>query len=174
MVEMTLKKKRSYIHSLVGIVLDPRRFYAELLSGGTSVAEALWFAVLGSLACAAGMLLTGSQTNPVLMGGIFLVNALGIMLISSVLGYITMVMFMGKRATYRTLFLIYAYASGVTLLFSWVIQFIWFTEIWKWWLVYTGFRNTAAFTGRQALFVIAGSLTAQFLFLYSMARAFSG
>jgi hypothetical protein len=42
---------------------------------------------------------------------------------------------MGRRIPFSKLFSFYAYASGVTLLASWIPLFTWVTEPWKWILV---------------------------------------
>jgi hypothetical protein len=171
MAEAALRKKQSYLACFLTILLDPRRFFMEL-SGNIAPVRSLGFAMVGSLVFAVGSLLTNAYPNPMFMGWVLFSNAMGMMFISLCLGYLIMVMIMGKHVTFGRLTCVYAVSAGVTLMFSWVFQFLWFTETWKWWLVYMGLRNTCGFSKKQGVMVIVLSFAVEYFFLYAVCLAF--
>jgi hypothetical protein len=69
-----------------------------------------------------------------------------------------MVMFLGRSVTFKRLFSIYAFSSGLTLLAAWIPFFIWFTEPWKWWLIGTGMARSCGFRSRQIIMIIGLSI----------------
>lgn len=171
MVEAILNNRKVYEYSLVRMLIDPRTFFKDL-AGRKALSGSLVFAVLCSLLSAGASLLSGAYPNPLVMGMILFINAMGMIVISSGLGYMTMVILKGKKVSFSSMFSVYAFSSGVTLLFSWVTWFLWFTESWKWWLIYTGLKNTCGFTGKQAAVILVVSFAVQFFFLYSLYLAF--
>ncbi len=171
MVHHTLTTCRFYTDSLLALLIAPRRFFTELIDRSTAC-QAIGFLAICSLFSSWATLWTGVLDPPVKMGLILFSNAMGMTILSLMLSWMTMVMLMGKCVPFKKLFSVYAYASGITLLASWVPGFLWFTQGWKWWLVYTGFKSTCGFTGRQALLILILSLSMQFLFLYSLYIAF--
>jgi hypothetical protein len=97
-------------------------------------------------------------SNPIYLGGIFFINAVGMVLIASGLGYMAMVMFLGRAVSFKRLFSIYAFSSGITLLAAWIPFFIWFTEPWKWWLIGTGMARSCGFRSWQIIMIIGLSI----------------
>ncbi|MCK5164304.1 MAG: hypothetical protein KAQ72_11325 [Desulfobacula sp.] len=172
MLESTLKSCQFYSYSLIQLLIEPGHFFREL-GEKTTVRKALGFMVICSVFFAIASLLTGAYSKPVwIMAIIFFVNASGMILVSSFIGYTAMVLIMGKRISFSIVFSIYAFSSGVTLFMSWLPFFLWFTEPWKWWLIYTGFKNTCGFTWKQALVILVVSMTVQFFLIYSALIAF--
>jgi len=145
-----------YFMTLTRILGQPRRFFGDLPTepgfknpGG--------FLVVSSLFFTGASLLKGLSVQPVLMAAILLVNALGMALIASSLGYLVVLLTMGRCRTFSRFFSIYAFASGVTLLVAWVPNFIWLTEPWKWWLITVGLVHGCKFNWKQAVMVTAAS-----------------
>ena len=66
--------------------------------------------------------------NPLVMGGVFFINAMGMTFIAASIGFMVMIAIMGRRVTFARFFSIYALSAGVTLLASWLPFFIWLTE----------------------------------------------
>ena len=106
--------------------------------------------------------------NPVMMGGIFFINAVGMTVVAAGVGYLVMTVIMGTKVTFGRFFSIYALASGVTLLASWIPFFIWLTEPWKWWLIGTGLVKKCGFKLPQVLIIIGLSVGVMFLFFCSV------
>jgi len=133
----------------------------------TGLNQSMGFLVVsaGFFACAS--LLTRQFERPLLTGGIFFINAVGMTIIAAGLGYMLMSMFFGKKTTFSRLFAVYAFAAGVTLLASWIPLFIWLTEPWKWILIGIGLTKSFGFRWHQAAFVLGGSIGILVLFFQS-------
>jgi hypothetical protein len=156
-----------YFHTLTRLLEQPRRFFMEL-GEDFGWKRPLGFLLVSSLFFAGAGLVSAMPDRPVLFGGIFFVNAVGMALIAALAGYGVMVMFMGKRVTFARFFSIYALSSGVTLLAAWIPFFIWLTEPWKWWLIATGMTRGLGFSWWHTLVTIGISVTVIFLFFWSV------
>ncbi len=173
MLESTLKSGQFYAYSMIQLLIEPGLFFKEL-SGRTSLGRALGFMVICSSFFAIASLLTGSYSRPAtIMGIIYFVNASGMILIASCLGYTAMVMILGKRTSFAIVFSVYAFSAGITLFLSWLPFLLYFTEPWKWWLIYTGFKNACNVSWKQALLILVISMTIQFFLMYSALMAFA-
>ena len=115
-----------YFQTLTKILGQPRRFFSEL-SPDMGIKKPLGFLVVSSLFFSGASLVNNMPPQPVMLGGIFFINAMGMAFIAGGLGYMVMTMIMGQRVTFTRFFSIYALSSGVTLLASW-IPFFWITE----------------------------------------------
>lgn len=171
MVGRVLKSCQFYGYAVIQILIEPRRFFTEL-SNNTTGLKSLGFCLLCSIFYVAASLLTGIYPNPVKMGFIFFLNSVGMVFLSAALSYMIMVMTLGKKVGFDLFFSIHAFASGVVLLASWMSFFLWFTEPWKWWLVYTGFKNTCGFSWKPALLILLVTMVVQFFLIYSLYLAF--
>lgn len=172
MLKSTLKSWQFYSYSLIQLLIEPGLFFKEL-SGKTTLRRTLGFMVICCGFFAGASLLTGAYSKLVwIMAIIFFVNAAGMIIISSLLGFTAMALIFGKRSSFSIIFSLYAFSSGVTLFISWLPFFLWFSEPWKWWLVYTGFKNTCGFTWKQAVIILVVSMTVQFFLIYSAMMAF--
>ncbi|CCK80092.1 YIP1 family protein [Desulfobacula toluolica] len=172
MLESSLKAWQFYSYSLIQLLIEPGQFFKELPEKAT-LRKTLGFMVISCVFFTIASLLTGAYSKPVwIMAVIFFANASGMILISSVLGYISMAMILGKRTSFFIIFSLYVFSSGVTLFISWLPFLLWFSEPWKWWLIYTGFKNTCMLTWKQVLFILLVSMTIQFFLIYSAIMAF--
>ncbi|MFH2092382.1 MAG: YIP1 family protein [Pseudomonadota bacterium] len=167
MLESMLKIWQFYAYSLIQVLIEPGAFFKGL-ADKTTFRKTLGFMVICSVFFAVASLLTGAYSKPVwIMSIIFFVNAAGMIILSSFLGYLAMVMIVGKNIRFSTIFSVYAFSSGVTLFISWLPFFLWLSEPWKWWMIYTGLKNTCKFTGKQAFSILLLSMTIQFFLIYS-------
>jgi len=105
---------------------------------------------------------------PGVFAAVLFVNAMGMALFPALIGYIVMGMTLGRKASFARLFSVYAFSFGITLLFSWVPFFLWLTEPWKWWLVFTGLTRGCDFKPWAALMVVLLSVGVILLFFYSL------
>jgi len=156
-----------YFYSLTRILGQPRRFFSELPKN-MGLKQPLGFLIISSLFFAGAGLINTMPPNPVIWGGVFFVNAVGMTFISAGLGYIVMVMVMGKHVQFTQFFMVYAFSSGVTLLASWMPFFIWLTEPWKWWLIGTGMIYNLDVKRSHVLLIIGVSVVMMVLFFYSL------
>jgi hypothetical protein len=171
MVGHLFKACKFYGYAVIQILIEPRQFFSEL-PGTTTLLKSLGFCVICSIFYVISSLLTGAHLNPVNMGAVLFLNNLGMICISATLGYIIMVITVGKKVRFNLLFSVNAFSSGVVLLFSWVSVFMWFTEPWKWWLVYTGFKNSCGFSWKSALLILILTMIVQSFLIYSLYLAF--
>ena len=100
-----------------------------------------------------------SYAVPVGLQGLFIMTALG---------YLVMVLSIGKKVTFASLFSIYALCSGVALLVAWIPYFVIFTEPWKWYLFGTGLKNSCGMKLKEVTLIIGLSLTIWILFFWSL------
>jgi len=155
-----------YFQALTKMLSSPSRFFGELPIE-TGFRQPLSFLILSSLFFAGASLTTISE-NLVLVGGILFVNALAMPFVTAGIGFMVMVMAMGKRVPFSKLFSVYAYAAGVTLLASWIPLFIWMTEPWKWLLIVIGMVKGCGFKWFQAILVAAASIFVVVLLFWSL------
>jgi len=156
-----------YFQALTKMLSSPSRFFGELPIE-TGFRKPLGFLILSGLFFAGASLTTFSENRP-LMGGILLINALAMPFVTAGMGFMIMVMTMGKRVTFSKLFSVYAYAGGVTLLASWIPLFVWLTEPWKWILIVLGMVKGCGFKWIQAILVVVVSILVVVLLFCSLA-----
>lgn len=155
-----------YFRTLSRMLEEPRRFFSEL-SPEIGVFRPLMFLTVSSVLFTSGSLLgTGDSVSA--FEGILFANAVGMVFIASGIGYMILVMMVGRRTTYGRVFAIYAFSAGVTLLASWIPFFLWITEPWKWWLIGIGLTRNLGLSRKQALIVIGLSIGVLYLFFRSL------
>ena len=149
--------KNFYFQTLSKLLGEPRCFFSEL-PVDVGFIKPLSFLIVSSIFFSVASLICSMPSNLIYLGSIFFINAVGMVLIASGLGYTVMIMFWGKSVTFKRFFSIYAFSSGITLLVAWIPFFIWFTELWKWWLVGTGMARACGLRGWQIIMIIGWSL----------------
>jgi len=130
--------------------------------------QSVGFLMLSSAFFAGASLLTRQYQSPVLAGGIFFANAVGMTVIAAGLGYILMSMIAGRRVSFRIFFSVYAFASGVVLLASWIPLFVWLTEPWKWVLIGIGLTHACGLKWITGVLIIVMSIAILMLFFWSV------
>ena len=153
--------------ALNGMLRHPRAFFNEL-PPDMGISPPLGFLCLSGLIFSAARLTLTMPAKPLLWGGIWLVNAVGMALIAAAVGYMAMVMIIGRRATFRRFLSIYALSAGITLLVSWLPFFFWITEPWKWWLIGAGLTSGLGFRPIQAGLIVGISIVVIVLFFWAL------
>jgi hypothetical protein len=154
-----------YVQTVFSIMGHPRRFFGELPPSG-SMTQALGFLSLSAVFFSFARLMSTNLQNIFIVGGIHMVNAVGMVFILAGLGYVVMTLSIGKKVRFNRWFSIYALSAGVTLLVSWVPYVVIFTEPWKWWLIGTGITKGCGLKLKEALLIIMLSLTIWILFFW--------
>ena len=154
---------RFYFRALGKMLGEPRSFFSEL-PVDLGFIKPLGFLIVSSIFFTGASVVSSMPANPIYLGSIFFINAVGMVLIASGLGYMVMVMVLGRSVTFKRLFSIYAFSSGITLLAAWIPFFIWFTEPWKGWLIGTGMARSCGFRSWQIIMIIGLSLGIMILF----------
>ena len=156
-----------YFRVLTKIVREPGRFFSDL-PADIGLKQPVGFLLASSLIYVVAGLARSMPSNPVLLGSILFINAVGMVFIAAGLGYMLMLMFMGKQVSFLFFFSVYAFSSGVILLASWLPFFVWLTEPWKWWLIGTGMTKALGFRWTQAVLIIVVSFAIIALFFWSV------
>ncbi|AOY58638.1 MULTISPECIES: YIP1 family protein [Desulfococcus] len=147
---------RFYLRTLSQLLGSPRRFFEELPEN-MGMRLPFWFLLVSSIIFTAAGLMNAA-VGPWVAATIFMANAVGMVFVTSGLGYMTAMLTLGRRHSYVRFFTIYAFAAGVTLPASWMPYFLFITEPWKWWLIFTGLTRWLRLTWQQALMVIGLSI----------------
>ena len=152
-----------YVQAVFGIIGHPRKFFSQLpqTSGMT---QALGFLILSAVFFSTAGQLHTSLQNFLVVGGLYMFNAVGMVFILAGLSYVVMSLSIGKKVGFTRLFSIYALCSGVTLLVSWVPHLAIFTEPWKWYLIGVGMTKGCGFKLKEVLLIMAISLGIWYLF----------
>jgi len=156
-----------YLRTVTRLLSEPKKFFSDC-PGETTFIQSLGFLVVSSLFFTTASLMSNMYIRPFMMGAIFFVNAVGMAFIAAALGFVVMTMLMGKKVPFVRFFSIYAFASGITLLASWIPFLMYLTEPWKWWLIGTGMTRGCGFRLSQALVIIGVSMGVMFLFFWSV------
>ncbi len=156
-----------YLRTVTRLLSEPKKFFSDC-AGTTTFNQSLSFLVISSLFFTAATLMSNMYIRPVMMGVIFFVNAVSMAFIAAAFGYVAMTMLMGRKVPFVRFFSIYAFASGITLLASWVPFLMYLTEPWKWWLIGTGMTRGCGFRLSQALMIIGVSMGVMFLLFWSV------
>lgn len=157
---------RFYYQTLTGILGEPRKFFSEY-PREVEWKQPLCFLIISSLFFTGASLVCNAHQNIFIMGAILFINAVGMVVITASLGFMVMVLTVGKRASFTKFFSLYAFSTGVTLLVSWIPLFSLFAEPWKWWLVATGMTKGLGFRWTQALLIIGFSIGILILFFWT-------
>lgn len=166
------KAGQFYAQALVRLLIEPGRFFKDL-PNEAGLGRTLGFMLISCLFFTIASLLTGAFLKPAwLMAACLFLGSSGTILMASFLGFITMVMGMGKTAGFVRVLSVYTFATGITLFVSWLPFFLWLSEPWKWWLIYLGFKNSCRASGRQAFVIVLISAIAQYCLLISAVQAF--
>jgi len=154
------------------LLLRPGTFFAAWGQGAGTIRQPAVFLIItaGLFALASLVIIpaAASMQSWGLLGAILFVNAIGMTGLAALIGYIVVTMLLGRPIPFSRLFGIYAFAAGITLLFSWVPAFLWLTEPWKWWLIYTGLTVAGALRRGQALLVVGLSVGMMLLLFWSV------
>ena len=156
-----------YLRTVTKLLSEPKKFFRDC-ADKTTFSQALGFLTVSSLFFTAANLTSNMYIRPFMMGPILFVNAVGMAFIAAAFGYVVMTMLMGRKVPFVKFFSIYAFASGITLLASWVPFFMYLTEPWKWWLIGTGMIKCCGFRASQTLVIIGVSMGVMFLLFWSV------
>ncbi len=156
-----------YYSAVNGLLRRPRAFFG-MLSPHMGILPPLAVLWLSGLIFSAARLILAMPSRPLLWGGIWLVNSVGMALIAAGIGYMAMVMMIGRKVAFRRFLGVYALSNGITLLISWLPFLFWITEPWKWWLIGTGLTSGLGLRPAQAGWIIGITIVVMVLFFGSL------
>jgi hypothetical protein len=160
-----------YMGAVKTLVMKPGDFFAE-------IPESPGFRKPFLFLLTSGFILAALRT-PFVPGGsipmalIILINGLAMPVVSAVIGYGIIFVAMKRKLSWPRMLALYAYASGITYLISWLPLATWIGEPWKWILIGIGLVRGFGLSRGQAVGVVAGSILVIIL-LYSFLSSIFG
>jgi hypothetical protein len=91
------------------------------------------------------------RENHLSAAGILLINAVFMPFIMSIVSLLIIKMIGKKHVPFTNIFSVNAFASGTTILVSWIPLFLWISEPWKWTLIVIGYVRACGLNYRQAI-----------------------
>ena len=156
-----------YAGTIAALLMHPRDFFMTRFNG-ISLVQAMLILSLSSLFFA----VTGALMQPgaasLAVGIIHFANAVGMVAMGSVIGWVALLITTGRRYRLAKVFSVFSLSSGAVLLIAWVPSAFFLTEPWKWWLIYTGLVRGLGISRRTALIVVAGTVCVLALFFLSL------
>lgn len=157
----------TYFRGVTRILRAPRRYFSAGREK-TNTAFTMAFLIVSAVVYTFGFSMVNPTSGILKNVGISMTNALGMVVVTSVICYLMMVMMFGQRVSFQQLFGIIARASGVTMLVAWVPYFIWLTEPWKWYLIWIGLSAIGQFRWYQTTMILLSSIFIIVTFFYSL------
>lgn len=156
-----------YFQSLTRLLSTPKVFFADLPET-MGYRQSFTFLLVSALFFT-GVSLTYFYETSMVMALILLVNALAMPFIGAGICFMIMKMTMNKSIGFEKLFALFAFASGVTMLLSWIPKLFWLTEPWRWMLICIGMVKACGFRWIQAVFLMAVTMAILCLLFWSFA-----
>ncbi len=157
---------REYFDALVSMVKRPGEFFGNFPEN-PGYRRSLAFLLLSSLFFA-GAGLAANLDRQMEITLVLWVNALGMPVISAALCFAALTLTTRRRQSFALVFAVFAYASGTTMLLSWIPWILFATELWKWYLVGLGLVKVFGLKWSGALLMLGITLVSLFLFFYSI------
>ena len=147
----------TYVHIISDITLQPKVFFQNKLLF-KSWKTPLSVLMISGLIFSISSVVASMSKTPLMMGLVYFTNAVGMVFITSGMGYVLLRLFMKTKVSYQRVFAIYAYASSAVLILSWLPYMIWVTEPWRWWMIGCGLVKNFGFTIKGALAIVLLSI----------------
>jgi hypothetical protein len=148
---------RNYIRIMGQLLTRPRPFFSTL-PFDLGVKQSMPMLVVSSAIYTAACLLSRMPSDPLTWGGVLFANALGMALITAVLGFGVILAARWKRVPFGPFFSIYALSNSAVLLVAWVPFIGLIAELFKWWLIGTGLIRSIGFRMWQTAIIVGTSI----------------
>ncbi len=158
---------RGFFNDAGWLLVAPGQFFSRHPGPADWRRAAGLFSAAAILASSLSLMFVRSGA-PLFGMGIFVFNALGIVMISTLFGFLVLQIIPGVSLSFPRLLCFYAYAGSWPLLLSCIPGAALLSEIWKWWLVGIGLTRSGVLLWWQALIVVAGSLGLTTLLLFCL------
>ncbi|PIE69430.1 MAG: hypothetical protein CSA21_02010 [Deltaproteobacteria bacterium] len=158
--------KPTYFQTIAALITSPRMFFSGLPQH-TGYKQALVFLSMSGLFWAS-LRYTYFSDHSLFQAFTLAANAMGMPCILAAFTFMIMGLFFGRLASYKQITIIYAYATGVTMLISWLPTLEIFTEPWRFFLVAVGLVRWCAFRWIQAITAVVLGVVIMLVMLASM------
>jgi hypothetical protein len=146
-------KKTTYFQTVVDLISSPRIFFTELPQD-IGYKKSLVFLIISGLFWSSLRYLYYSD-HSLFEAATLLINSFGMPFVLAGFTFMVMGLFFGRITTFKHIAIIYIYATGVTMLLSWLPTIEMFTEPWRFILVAVGLVKSCSFKWMQAVTAIA-------------------
>jgi hypothetical protein len=160
------RPKQTYFQTIVALITSPRLFFAQLPQD-TGYKKPLVFLAISGLFWASLRYVYFSD-HSLFQAFTLGINAMGMPFVLAAFTFMIMGLFFGRLASYRHLAIIYVYATGVTMMVSWLPTTEIFTEPWRFILVAVGLVKWCSFKWIQAITSIVLGVIILLVMLASM------
>jgi hypothetical protein len=157
----------SYSNILIQLMRSPGSFFDNHCKKNQAK-QAAGFLLISNILFTIAALSVIRFDNPLINGIVLFTNAFGMVLILSVIGYVVMGASVGRKTSFSVFFSVYAYASGTTLLTSWIPSMLLFSEPWRWVLIGIGLRRACDLRLGAIIWVILCSVTMVSILLWTI------
>lgn len=155
------------IGTLTDLMVRPGIFYSQSFDR-ISTTQATGILVLSSLFFAASGTLIDPGGASMRLAIILFVNAVGMVLIGAVVGYLAVAVSGGRRCPFSRMWNVFSLSSGAVLLIAWVPCAYIFTEPWKWCLIGTGLVKGLGMMKTRAVIIVLFTFGAMVMVIYSI------
>ena len=147
-----IPKKITYFQTVVDLITSPRIFFTQLPQV-IGYKKSLNFLLISGLFWAS-LRYTYYSDHSLFEAATLLINAFGMPFVLAGFTFMVMGLFFGRITTFKRIGIIYIYATGVTMLLSWLPTIEIFTEPWRFILVAVGLVKACSFKWTQAITAI--------------------
>lgn len=158
---------RQFFNTCAALILHPKKFYEELSEGKDFFSPLIFLLTVSLVFTALSTLFAERQHT--LFALIFFINAFGTPFITAGFLYVITLVICRHTFTFRTLFVITAYAK-ITLLIAWIPGVLTVTEIFSFYLIGLGMVKQGRIGSVKAGFCLGTALIA-ILFLIHAAQS---
>ncbi len=156
-----------YFNTVSNIISSPSRFF-QTLPKDNSLKRPMVFLVISSIFYSV-VSISYLYDNSGIIGLIFLINALFMPFLAAVFSFsVAAIMPLGEKPSFSQIFSIYAYASGVVMLLSWIPSLGWFFELIRAVLVTIGLIKHCCFRIISAIIVVILTIALLLLFFWTL------
>jgi hypothetical protein len=148
---------RNYVRIMGQLLTQPRVFFSTLpLDLG--VKRPMLMLIVSSAVYVAACLMSRRPADPLAWGGVLFANAIGMAMITAVLGFGVMLVTRGKQVSFGPFFSVYALSNSAVLLVAWIPFAGLITELFKWWLIGTGLIRSFGLKMWQSAVIVGVSV----------------
>lgn len=158
---------RQYIDTLVNIIRSPAAFYSDV-AAEENIRKPLMFLFVSALFNATASMSYFFE-NSLLMGGVFLLNAMFMPCLAAVFTFSMAGVLPGKKTEFSRIVSVYAYASGAVMVISWIPALGMVLEPVRAVLVVVGLNKACKMGWLKSLALVACSALLLLVFFWSLA-----
>ncbi len=157
---------QGYLDILINIIRSPCNFFATLQENQGMRRPTIFLCISAIFYATVSM--TYFFENSLLMGFIYLINALTMPLLAAIFSFTLAGMSPGKKPNFQQVFTVYAYASGALMIISWIPALGMILEGVRAILVAIGLKKSCGMGWFKAWSIVAGTAILLLVFFWTL------